>query len=332
VDLGRSQAIAQNAAADREGWLEPVPAGGYAWWYVDALSDDGQRALTAIFFIGSVFSPDYARAGVVPAENYLGVNLALYDRGRHAAWVMTEYPAARLVRRADGIEIAGSSMVRDGNRLRVVFREKTAPFFASLAGVGAPVEGELMLDGLCEAIDGIELGEGSGHSWRVPMPRARIRASFKRPDFSFEGFAYHDTNRGATRLEKTLARWSWARFLDDDRVRVLYTTLDKAGQRVSVLVDARDGDAPLLRAPRLVGDVTQPEPKKARWGLPLPDGFAVEGGACHVEQLLDVAPFYARYVARLDGGGLGIGEHLDLDRFDRRGIQFLLRFKTRVQK
>ena len=40
----------------------PVRPGGYAWWYVDALSDDGQHGLTIIAFIGSVFSPYYAWA------------------------------------------------------------------------------------------------------------------------------------------------------------------------------------------------------------------------------------------------------------------------------
>ena len=39
-----------------------VATNGYAWWYVDALSDDGQHGLTIIAFIGSVFSPYYARA------------------------------------------------------------------------------------------------------------------------------------------------------------------------------------------------------------------------------------------------------------------------------
>ncbi|MGB5835339.1 MAG: hypothetical protein WBG92_25590, partial [Thiohalocapsa sp.] len=36
-----------------------VPPRGYAWWYVDALSDDGEHGLTLIAFIGSVFSPYY---------------------------------------------------------------------------------------------------------------------------------------------------------------------------------------------------------------------------------------------------------------------------------
>ena len=39
-----------------------VHANGYAWWYVDALSDDGQNGITIIAFIGSVFSPYYAFA------------------------------------------------------------------------------------------------------------------------------------------------------------------------------------------------------------------------------------------------------------------------------
>jgi hypothetical protein len=37
--------------------------GGYIWWYVDALSDDGVHGLTMIAFIGSVFSPYYAWSG-----------------------------------------------------------------------------------------------------------------------------------------------------------------------------------------------------------------------------------------------------------------------------
>ena len=41
---------------------QPVPHNGYAWWYVDGLSDDGRYGLTVIAFIGSVFSPYYARA------------------------------------------------------------------------------------------------------------------------------------------------------------------------------------------------------------------------------------------------------------------------------
>ena len=36
---------------------QPVTNGGYAWWYIDAISDDGNHGLTLIAFVGSVFSP-----------------------------------------------------------------------------------------------------------------------------------------------------------------------------------------------------------------------------------------------------------------------------------
>jgi carotenoid 1,2-hydratase len=40
-----------------------VDADGYAWWYVDGVSDDGTRAVSVIGFIGSVFSPWYRWSG-----------------------------------------------------------------------------------------------------------------------------------------------------------------------------------------------------------------------------------------------------------------------------
>ena len=56
-------AAAAAELAQRElGFDEPVAPNGYAWWYVDALSDDGRHGLTVIAFIGSVFSPYYAWA------------------------------------------------------------------------------------------------------------------------------------------------------------------------------------------------------------------------------------------------------------------------------
>ena len=62
---------------------QPVPSGGYLWWYVDALSDDGQHGLTIIAFVGSVFSPYYRSAlkhCAADPENHCALNVALYGR------------------------------------------------------------------------------------------------------------------------------------------------------------------------------------------------------------------------------------------------------------
>jgi len=338
--------VARSVVLSDEAFTEPVTPGGYAWWYIDAISDDGEHALTAIFFIGSVFSASYAararRGERAPAEEHLCVNLALYRRGKRVAWVMSEYDAAQLVaRRPDALGIARSSLTRTpGGPLVARIDDREAPWALSMTGMGgARVDGEMVLEPACAPIPGIELAEaGSGHRWQVPIPRARLRVKFARPSLSFEGWAYHDTNRGETRLEEALSRWSWARVHERDRMVALYTTEDRNGRRHSVLVDAKDGAPERERLPQMVPNGPAEELRPAGWGLTLPVGFSVDGGRVRAvpERLLDVAPFYARYEARLSEGGvargLGVGEHLDLDRFRRPGIQFLLRFKTRDRR
>ncbi len=86
------------AAAGRPRFDADVPSGGYRWWYLDALSDDGRHGLTIIGFVGSVFSPYYAfgrgGAAVPTPQTHCAINVALYgksghrwthDRARHAA-------------------------------------------------------------------------------------------------------------------------------------------------------------------------------------------------------------------------------------------------------
>jgi carotenoid 1,2-hydratase len=318
-----------------------IAPGGYAWWYFDALSDDGEHALAAIFFIGSVFSPSYAerlrRGEAARPEEHVAVNLALYRRGRNVGWVMSEYPAARLgaVDEA-GPHIAGSCVERlPAGGLRLRFAERTAPFFAALAGVGLPVEGTVELEPLAPPFDAVALtaGDGRHHRWRVPVPRARARVRFSRPAFAFDGIGYHDVNEGDGRLEAAFSRWSWARFHRGDRTTVLYALRERHGAARAFVVDARDGDD--ARATREVRPGPDGASRPNGWGLRLPTRFDVVDGALGAEPLrpLETAPFYARYLARLSEGGrpvaTGLGEYLDLDRFRGRGVQFLLRFKTR---
>jgi len=324
-----------------------VRPGGYAWWYFDAVSDDGTRALTAIFFIGSVFSPDYAarvrRGEPARAEEHLGVNLALYERGRKRAWVMSEHRAGALGGVGDaGPRIGESSIERvsgDGRgALRITIREHTAPFLLTLAGVGARVEGTIDVEPLGPPIDPVELhAEGDvRHLWHVLMRSARVRVRFTRPDFGFDGVGYHDVNAGDGRLENAFASWSWARFHEptrkEARTTIVYATHERSGAARAWVVDARDDEPTVARTAALL---PEGERRRAPWGLMVPRWFAVDDAGrtlrCTPTRILEAAPFYARYAARLGdvSGSTGVGEFLDLDRFRDRGIQFLLRFKTR---
>ena len=85
---------------------------GYAWWYVDALSDDGAHALTLIAFIGSVFSPYYAaarRRAPADPEQHVAFNVALYGAGTDR-WAMTERGRQHLQRDADHLRIGPSGL------------------------------------------------------------------------------------------------------------------------------------------------------------------------------------------------------------------------------
>ena len=322
-----------------------VRPGGYAWWYFDAVSDDGARALTAIFFIGSVFSPDYAarlrRGEPARAEEHLGVNLALYERGKKRAWVMSEHGAAALGGVGDGGPRIGDSAIErvgTGGALRVTVHERTAPFFVALAGVGARVDGTIDVEPLGPPIDPVELSaEGSvRHLWHVLMRRARVRVRFSRPQFAFDGVGYHDVNAGDGRLERAFASWSWARFHDDANTTIVYATHERAGAARAWVVDARD-DEPTAARPAAV--LPEGERRRAPWGLMMPRWFAVDDAGrtlrCTPTRILEAAPFYARYEARLGDVSAvidkpsGVGEFLDLDRFRDRSVQFLLRFKMR---
>ena len=65
-----------------------IAPGGYAWWYVDALSADRRHGLTVIALLGSVFSPYYARARrrdpAADPLQYCAMNVALYGDTRIA--------------------------------------------------------------------------------------------------------------------------------------------------------------------------------------------------------------------------------------------------------
>ena len=55
-----------------------VKPNGYAWWYVDGISNDGKRAISIIGFIGSVFSPWYYWSKRKDPQNHVCINVAMY--------------------------------------------------------------------------------------------------------------------------------------------------------------------------------------------------------------------------------------------------------------
>ena len=96
-----------------------VASGGYAWWYLDAGSDDGRHGLTMIAFVGSVFSPFYAsarRRGRAEAIDHCALNVALY--GDSCRWAMTERDRSAVSRTAGAVRSRAEPVAVAGRRAR----------------------------------------------------------------------------------------------------------------------------------------------------------------------------------------------------------------------
>lgn len=223
------------------GFDRPVPAGGYAWWYVDAISDDGNHGLTLIAFVGSAFSPYYAfarrRHGAhnVDADNHCAINIALYDlsldkRGVNA-WAMTERPKAKCARTANRFNVGPSSLQWSGHDLIIKIDERCAP-------IPHRVRGTITLTPsiVVEAHDHTVAIDGEGnHLWQPLAPAARVMLDLDYPNLAWQGCGYLDSNRGNTPLESAFKSWQWSRArLGDGSTVALYDVQHKAGSRLQL--------------------------------------------------------------------------------------------------
>lgn len=311
---------------------EPVPAGGYAWWYLDALSDDGCHALTVIAFIGSVFSPYYAwarRGGARAGDpsNHCAINIALYaTQGARGptAWTMTERGAATLERGAAGLRIGPSELRHDAGSLLWTLHERGAPW-------PAPVRGRVRLHPLGWHTQRHRLDAAGLHTWQPMAPVARIEVELEQPALRWRGQAYLDGNRGQRTLEHDFSHWHWARAgLPGRRCAVLYdvTRSDGSQDHLALQFDARGRALPFEAPPHAqlppsawrVGRATRSQPRQ--------DTSAASGA--QVVQTLEDGPFYARSLVRtrlLDQDALAMHESLDMARWRSPLVQAMLPFR-----
>lgn len=276
----------------------------------------GQRGITVIGFIGSVFSPYYAWSGRLNPLNHCTINVALYGEGG-GRWAMTERGARAVTRSPERFVVGPSSMTWDGRSLTVEVRETAVPHLTPLRGTVRVTPSAITPWELPLTPDG-------AHVWRAFGPAGRIAVDFERPRWRWEGEGYLDGNFGTRALEADFRRWTWGRFPLGDGAAVLYDAERRDGSALAAgfRFDAAGGAVPVALPPAAVLPRTF-------WRIRRATRADAGHGAAVVRGWLDV-PFYARAAVRttlLGQETIGVHEVLDLDRFRSPAVKALLPFR-----
>lgn len=298
----------------------PVARNGYVWWYLDALSDDGNHGLTIIAFVGSVFSPYYARArrrGAGEPENHCALNVALYGDGGKR-WALTERSRTSLRRSSTSLTIGPSTVEWDGTALVVHVDEVTVP-------LPARVRGKVRLHPSSAVGHTYFLDRLGRQRWSPLAPCSRIEVALDRPGLRWSGTAYLDSNAGDAPLEEDFVGWDWSRARVKGGTAILYDIARRAGDHCTLALRCDAGGRieafdPPPRAPLPPGNL---------WRIARCTRSESDAGTS-VAQTLEDTPFYARSIvaARLLGQPVtAMHESLSLDRFRAGWVQMLLPFR-----
>jgi carotenoid 1,2-hydratase len=293
---------------------EVVP-GGYAWWYVDAISDDGQHGLTVIAFVGSVFSPYYAWAGRRDPLDHCAFNVAIYSP-RASRWAMTERRRSAVTRSRNMLAIGRSIASWDRDALVLNIHERGAP-------IPRRIRGRITVHP--EAINPLPfvLEERGRHWWRPLAPRARVTVEMGEPALRWRGSGYVDQNAGAEPIEQAFSQWTWSRAATRDGASILYDAVRRREPPLSLALafdrnthfDERPSPPPARLAP-------------TRWRLARTTR-ADEGQASAVRSFEDT-PFYSRSLVAHTVFGEDVEsmhESLSLDRFANPVVRLMLPFR-----
>lgn len=292
---------------------QAVPPGGYLWWYVDAVSDDGLHALTVIAFVGSVFSPYYAWAGRRDPDNHCTLNVALY--GPEARWAMTERGRGAVRRLRDSFTIGPSAMRWVDGALEIDIDERGFP-------LPRRVRGRVVLTPGPMPARRFTIDAAGRHVWQPVAPCARVAVEFAQPDLIWNGHAYHDSNFGCETLSAGFSSWSWARGRVRDGVVIYYDSVPHEGApRGLALHCGTDGVLCGVAAPPMH------ELPRGMWGV----ARRARGEVPPViARKFEDAPFYTRSLIRTQLGGKPadmVHESLRAGRLDNVVVQAMLPFR-----
>lgn len=290
---------------------------GYAWWYVDALSDCGEYGLTMIAMLGCVFSPWYAaarRTGPTDPLEHSAINIALYGKGGRR-WALTERGRGDVRREPARLVIGPSSLDWDGTRLVIHIDEVGAPLPRRLRG-------RIVLQPAMTLSTPYPIDAEGRHLWVPISPHCAVEVDFFEPQRRWRGKAYFDANEGTAPLEQDFDGWQWSRATAHDCSRIFYDTRWRnaaGGCSLSLRIDA-GGRVETVAPPPLQSL------SSTWWGIER----ATRSEAATPPRLIETlesGPFYARSLLETRTEGrvwTAFHESVSLRRFAQRWVQLLL--------
>ncbi|MBF9042887.1 carotenoid 1,2-hydratase [Rhodobacterales bacterium HKCCE4037] len=268
------------------------------------MSDDGKRAISAIGFIGSVFSPWYAWSGRRDPENHVCLNVGTYGPG--GRFTMTDRGRAALRTARDSFQVGPSSMRWTGSELAIDIDEVSGP------PVISRVRGQVRLRPSGITSVELPLTPDGAHVWRPFAPICEISVDLDAPGWRWNGHGYFDANFGTRALEADFDFWTWGRFPTRDGATVIYDADRRDGTHLSrAFRFTPDGHAEQTEAPPRVGF------RRSLWQVRR-ETRADPGTVPRQSLNMLDAPFYSRstVTTRLNGEEVtGVHEALDLRRF-----------------
>ncbi|MHA7874919.1 carotenoid 1,2-hydratase [Roseivivax sp.] len=268
------------------------------------MSASGDRAISIIAFIGSVFSPWYRWSGRRDPENHVCMNVATYGRG--GRFTMTDRGRAALRQEDQRITIGPSSLSWNGKTLVAEIDEMAAPpQFGRVRGLIRLTPSAITS---CE----LPLTPDGAHIWRPFAPVARIEVDMEAPGWQWDGHGYFDANFGTRALEEDFSYWTWGRYPTRSGATCFYDATRHDGTEITQAAHFdRAGQVHPIEAP------PRARVAPSRWRVKRETRGDAGARPHQVMSLLD-APFYSRAMLRtsLDGEpAVGVHEALDLRRF-----------------
>jgi carotenoid 1,2-hydratase len=305
------------------------PSGAYEWWYFDALTNDKNWGIVAIFYEGNPFSPNYIE-GITSRDatpnNFPAVSISIYHNKQTEYYSFKEYSAHDF----EFNEATNEYKIGDCAFQRTVGQEGVSYTltFDQVLVSGFSLVGQLTFKSP-KLLKGTIAQKSSNdhHLWNLIQPQAEVKGVLlisgktKNHDIEFEGLGYHDHNVGFKPMKDDFEDWYWGRFHFDDATLIYYNMNQNTGRQYQAwLFDNKD--------PSSIHEFTNIELKEeglTPFGLRSSRVISLSSKEIqvHIQQshCVDSGPFYQRFIAEavLNNGeslktSTGISEYIKPER------------------